>query len=316
MMKDLYDSPSEIENTAALWVIKTTSRELTEQENQDFQVWIASSEQHRTTYFRARQLWALTASSPIKPITVVENVVDQPQKTRRRYVWQAFAATVIFCMLSVSAWHYSSQITPDYQAKIGEILRVTLPDGTLVDLDSGSQLSLAFDDNYRQINLLSGRAYFTVTPMTLGETRPFRVAAKDGIIQALGTEFSVDDKGDQVDVSVYQHSVEISLPSGEKVIVNAGHAAQYQQQIWPVSSFESDNSIAWRQGQIIFHQRTLGDVVNEINRYRDKPVVLLAKQGEKVSGVFQVKSIESALSNLSKSRELSLYEMPFFTLMY
>ncbi|MCW2257642.1 transmembrane sensor [Providencia alcalifaciens] len=315
-MKDLYDSPSEIENTAALWVIKTTSRELTGQENQDFQAWITSSEQHRTTYFRARQLWALTAPSPIKPITVTENVAEQPQKTRRHYVWQAFAATVVFCILSVSVWHYSTQIAPDYQAKIGEILQVTLPDGSLVDLDSGSQLSLAFDDNYRQINLLTGRAYFAVAPMISIEHRPFRVAASDGIIQALGTEFSVDDKGDRVDVSVYQHSVKISLLSGQQIIVNAGHAAQYQQQIWPVSSFESDNPIAWRQGQIIFHQRTLSDVVNEINRYRDKPVVLLAKQGEKVSGVFQVKSIESALSNLSKSRELALYEMPFFTLMY
>nr|WP_282550428.1 FecR domain-containing protein [Providencia heimbachae] len=321
-MMHLIDNPSEIENNAALWVIKTTHRELTVTEEQDFQAWINQSEYHLAAYYKARQLWSLTASLPVKVSETKVEAIAIPKaisvkKTTNNTAWYALASMIIFCVLSVSIWHYHAQEIPDYQASTGELLRVNLPDGSQVELDSGAQLSLAFNENYRQVNLLSGRAYFTVAPITQQELRPFRVLAQNGFIQALGTEFVVDDKSDQVEVSVYQHSVKISLLTGQSVTVKAGNSIQYQQYILPISSLQHNNSTAWRQGQIIFHQRTLSDVVSEINRYRSKPVILLAKQSDqRISGVFQVASIESGLTHLATSRHLSIYEVPFMTLMY
>ncbi len=321
-MTYLVDNPSEIENNAALWVIKTTHRELTVTEEQDFQTWINHSEHHLAAYYKARQLWSLTASLPAKVSETKVEAVAIPKtisvkKTINSKAWHALASMIVFCVLSISIWHYHFQEVPDYQANTGELLRISLPDGSQVELDSGAQLSLAFNDNYRQVNLLSGRAYFTVTPMTQQEPRPFRVLAQNGFIQALGTEFVVEDKSDQVEVSVYQHSVKISLLTGQSVTVKAGDYTQYQQHILPISSLQSDNLTAWRQGQIIFHQRTLSDVVSEINRYRRKPVILLTKQSDqRISGVFQVASIESGLTHLAVSRHLSIYEVPFMTLMY
>lgn len=315
-MKQLIDNPSEIENTAALWVIKTTSRELTKTEELEFQSWISISEQHLETYYRARQLWKLTVNA-----VGSQKLADKKDNTIRkrmrvRYI-QRSAAAILFCILSVGAWQYYTQPTPVYYAQIGEVLQVTLPDGSVVDLDSGSKLSLDFNEYHRQVNLLSGRAYFSVAPMTQKDHRPFRVRAKNGVTQALGTEFSIDEKGDQVNVSVYQHSVKITLNSGEELVVNEGDFTHYQHKIWPVSSLYSKTSTDWRQGQIIFHQQTLDDVIGEINRYRNKPVILLSNQHQqKVSGVFQIKSIDSALANLSDSQGLQLYEIPFVTLMY
>ncbi|EKT59901.1 FecR family protein [Providencia sneebia] len=315
-MKQLIDNPSEIENTAALWVIKTTSRELTKSEELEFQSWISMSEQHLETYYRARQLWKLTANAAGHQKLIDKKDNTTQKRVKLRHI-QRSAAAILFCILSVGAWQYYSKPTPDYYAQIGEILQVTLPDGSVVDLDSGSKLLLDFNEHYRQVNLLSGRAYFAVAPMTQKDQRPFRVQAKNGITQALGTEFSIDEKGDQVNVSVYQHSVKITLNSGEELVVNAGDFTHYQQKIWPTSSLYNTASANWRQGQIIFHQQTLDEVIGEINRYRNKPVILLSNQHtQKISGVFQIKSIDSALANLSDSQGLQLYEIPFLTLMY
>lgn len=135
------------------------------------------------------------------------------------------------CGLATLLWWSENHEQIDYQTKIGEVQHITLPDGSQVDLDSGAQLQLAFDGQYRQVNLLQGRAYFSVAPTTGSELRPFQVKAKNGVTQALGTEFAIDNEGDNVDVSVYQHRVKISLLSGQEVVVKAGNFTQYQQQI-------------------------------------------------------------------------------------
>ena len=319
-MAHFSDLPSDINSTAALWVIKTAQDKLTAEEELQFQLWMNASEQHFDAYCHARQLWSLTESMPRESIptsTSTRKLINSKAVTKRHYSWLSMAAAVIFSVLSVFFWYERTHEVADYQAKVGEVMHITLPDGSLVDLDSGAKLTIAFNDNFRQVNLLAGRAYFTAAPVSKVESRPFRVAAKEGFIQALGTEFLVDNNDEQVDVSVYQHSVKIYLLSGQEVTVNTGDSTHYQQQIWPVSTFEERHSTAWRQGQIIFHQRILADVVAEISRYRDKPVFLLGAQtDQRVSGVFQVKSIEGALSNLAASRNLAIYEMPFFTLIY
>ncbi|RFT12462.1 DUF4880 domain-containing protein [Providencia rettgeri] len=309
------DSPSEIENKAAMWVVKTTQRELTSQENEDFQSWLNASELHKSTYYRARQLWALTANKPRQQ--TVDNQQGMNKKRRPRYIGLSIAAVVLVSVLSMSIWYFQYPQPVDYYAKTGEIQHITLPDGSRVDLDSGAQLQLAFSPQYRQVNLLRGRAYFTVVPKTDTEPRPFQVMAKNGITQALGTEFSVDNENSKVAVSVYQHSVKVSLFSGQEMVIPAGNFTQYQSDITPMTSMVNSHSTVWREGQIIFQQQTFPEVIAEINRYRDKQIILLTEERVgHISGVLQINTLDSGLTHLVSSYGLSVYEIPFFTLIY
>ena len=306
-------SPSEIENTAAMWVIKTTQRELNAQENSEFQHWVSASTEHANAYYRARQIWALTSchQQPKKRI--------KPIKVANSYLKTTIAASVLVCGLATLLWWSENHEQIDYQAKIGEVQHITLPDGSQVDLDSGAQLQLAFDGQYRQVNLLQGRAYFSVAPTTDSELRPFQVKAKNGVTQALGTEFVIDNEGDNVDVSVYQHSVKISLLSGQEVVVKAGNFTQYQQQISPILPLAKQNSEEWREGQIVFQQQTLSEIAAKISRYHKKQIIILANDNDnegRLSGVLQINALESGLKHLTSSKGLSVYEVPFFTLIY
>ncbi|HEE8951441.1 TPA: FecR domain-containing protein, partial [Providencia rettgeri] len=303
------DSPSEIENKAAMWVVKTTQRELTSQENEDFQSWLNASELHKSTYYRARQLWALTANKPRQQ--TVDNQQGMNKKRRPRYIGLSIAAVVLVSVLSMSIWYFQYTQPVDYYAKTGEIQHITLPDGSRVDLDSGAQLQLAFSPQYRQVNLLRGRAYFTVAPKTDTEPRPFQVMAKNGITQALGTEFSVDNENSKVAVSVYQHSVKVSLFSGQEMVIPAGNFTQYQSDITPMTSMVNSHSTVWREGQIIFQQQTFPEVIAEINRYRDKQIILLTEERVgHISGVLQINTLDSGLTHLVSSYGLSVYEIP------
>lgn len=309
------DSPSEIENKAAMWVVKTTQRELTSQESEDFQCWLNASELHKSTYYRARQLWALTANKPRQQ--TADNQQGMNKKRQPRYIGLSIASVVLVSVLTMSIWYFQYTQPVDYYAKTGEIRHITLPDGSRVDLDSGAQLQLAFSPQYRQVNLLRGRAYFTVAPKTDTEPRPFQVMAKNGITQALGTEFSVDNENSKVAVSVYQHSVKVSLLSGQEMVIPAGNFTQYQSDITPMTSMVNSHSTVWREGQIIFQQQTFPEVIAEINRYRDKQIILLTEERVgHISGVLQINTLDSGLTHLVSSYGLSVYETPFFTLIY
>lgn len=304
-------SPSEIENTAAMWVIKTTQRELNAQENSEFQHWVSASTEHANAYYRARQIWALTSCHQ-QPKKIIK-----PIKAANSYLKKTIAASVLVCGLATLLWWSENHEQIDYQTKIGEVQHITLPDGSQVDLDSGAQLQLAFDGQYRQVNLLQGRAYFSVAPTTGSELRPFQVKAKNGVTQALGTEFAIDNEEDNVDVSVYQHSVKISLLSGQEVVVKAGNFTQYQQQISPILPLAKQNSEGWREGQIIFQQQTLSEIAAKISRYHKKQIIILANDNDgRLSGVLQINALESGLKHLASSKGLSVYEVPFFTLIY
>lgn len=304
-------SPSEIENTAAMWVVKTTQRELNAQENSEFQHWVNASKEHANAYYHARQIWALTSYNQQSRKT------EKPIKATKSFVKVSVAASILVCGLVTLLWWGENQEQIDYQARIGEVQHIILPDGSQVDLDSGAQLQLAFDGQYRQVNLLQGRAYFSVSPITGSELRPFQVKARNGVTQALGTEFAIDNEGDNVGVSVYQHSVKISLLSGQELTVKAGSFTQYQQQILPTIPLAKQASEGWREGQIIFQQQTLSEITAEINRYYKKRIIILASDSkEKLSGVLQINTLESGLKHLVSSRGLMVYEVPFFTLIY
>ncbi|MGG4608612.1 FecR family protein [Providencia sp. Me31A] len=314
MMK-LSDLPSEIENMAAMWAIKTSHRELDAKEHEEFQCWVNQSDKHAAAYYRAKQLWALTAAEPTKKQLQVKNSVEK--KRFHSPISLSLAASVFIGGIVISVWQYQQTEQIDYQAKVGEIQHITLPDGSKVDLDSGAKLQLVFNQEYRQVNLLQGRAYFTVAPKTTNEPRPFQVMAKNGITQALGTEFAIDNENDIVDVSVYQHSVKVSLLSGQELVVGAGDFAQYQTTILPVIPLKDTHSVAWREGQIIFHQRTLPEIIAEVNRYRQKQIILLSdKKTHRTSGVLQISTLESGIAHLASTQGLSVYEVPFVTLIF
>lgn len=193
-----------------------------------------------------------------------------------------------------------------YATAVGQQRSVTLADGSLVMLNTNTQIKVDYDDEYRDIQLLQGEAHFTVAKNFL---RPFRVYAGNGRVQAVGTAFSVYLKGNTVDVTVTEGevalaSIDESLDDGMPRVdvssrearlsgsifaeddrfvealstIKAGESATIQSALVPddalvineietVEAREMVQRLSWREGMLTFAGDPLAVVVDEISRY-------------------------------------------------
>jgi transmembrane sensor len=94
-----------------------------------------------------------------------------------------------------------------YATAVGQQSVRHLADGSQVMLNTNSQIKVEYGDTYRRVYLLQGEALFTVAK---NPERPFRVYAGSGLIEAVGTAFSVHLRDTQVDVAVTEGRVSLA----------------------------------------------------------------------------------------------------------
>lgn len=108
-----------------------------------------------------------------------------------------------------------------YVTSIGEQTSVELADGSVVQLNTNSQVNVKYDQRTRNVKLLHGEAYFKVSPDT---QRPFSVYAGKGRVEAIGTEFSVRLIENDIDVTVAEGRVmlvALEEPAGNEIMPEA-----------------------------------------------------------------------------------------------
>jgi transmembrane sensor len=186
-------------------------------QQQALEQWCASDPRHAQAYAFAQATWSdLGQLAGLAPAAAASRAAASTRTPARRRVSRirravACSALVLLAVLGVEQgpgllldWR------ADYVTAAGEVRRVTLPDGSLVDLDSRSALQLAFDGQQRRVRLLAGDAVFSAAPVTAAEPRPFVVDYAGASTQALGTRFVVGMAGEGGWVGMLEHSVEVN----------------------------------------------------------------------------------------------------------
>lgn len=166
---------------------------------------------------------------------------------------------------------------------------VRLPDGSIVTLDRGARLQVAFDEGERRLRLLVGRARFAVAHET---RRPFLVEAGGGSVVAHGTLFDVALlPGAAADVSLLEGAVEVrsrhagsrgvDLKAGERISI-AGGTLGNPRAIIPAA-------LQWPRDMIEFEGLDLVAAVAAFNRTSAIPVVIdgAIPAGMKITGSFR-----------------------------
>ncbi|MDP2889886.1 MAG: DUF4974 domain-containing protein [Bacteroidota bacterium] len=162
----------------------------------------------------------------------------------------------------------------------GMVAQFELADGTKVWLNSGSALQFPslFTGDLREVKL-SGEAFFEVTK---NENQPFLVKAKDLNIEVLGTSFNVVSYDDEKQAEVVLVEGKVSLFSEidqvKKVFgtLNPGQRVVYLDENQQVlaEEVEVDKYIAWRDGNLIFRDDKMEDVVRRLSRWFNVEIVI------------------------------------------
>lgn len=235
------------------------------------------------------------------------------QAVARRRIPLQIAGTLL--ALLVGPWSSAQDSPRSYQTPLGEHQQFTLQDGTVVDLNTSSELEVRFSPARRDVVLLRGEALFHVSD---DQHRPFVVKAADTDVRAVGTTFSVylrDDRTVDVLVSEGRASIAPSDHSnGSGTAVMAGDFVRVNHGI-PVSTQhlpapEIERKLAWMHGQLAFEGATLAQVADEFNRYNLTKVTILDDITAHlvVGGIFMATDLDSFSAALRNSFDLNVSE--------
>jgi len=206
----------------------------------------------------------------------------------------------------------------------GEVRPLTLDDGSRVDLDTQTKLEWSSDEKGRRAVLHDGEAFFEVRA---DAQRPFRVEVGDSAISALGTGFNVYRKaGGRVVVTVLNGAV---LVEGYTPGRAAWHRELYANQHIEYgsdglirdtcTSTTASNATSWREGRLQFEDAPLSQVVEELQRYTDRHIIIGDPRFNQMrfGGALSSRDIGAALARLAKVTRMTVTEHgDAFTLNY
>lgn len=201
-----------------------------------------------------------------------------------------------------------------------------LPDGTVVALNSNSQLRFPkkFKKNKREV-FLTGEAFFDVTP---NPEKPFLIHAGNAHVKVLGTSFNVRayPENKTVEVIVESGKVEVSklisesLPERKGIFLEPGEKGTlYSEDNLLEKSVNLDpNFMAWKTHDLIFNEVPLKNVIECLENVYHVQIELAENRlkNELYTAHFDKKPVEFVLDvvSLSFNLELSIDENEKYTL--
>jgi transmembrane sensor len=309
----------EIDTEAAHWLARLGGAPLSPVERAQFEDWIHRDTAHREAFEEAQAAWASLGALSAEP-GALRDVLKRPARRRRAVA----SVALLLVGLGLLRYQFGDPFLlwrADHLTGPGEIARVTLPDGSEVELGPDSAIALAYGDRERIVRLLQGEVFFQALPRAGAEARPFVVEAGEGRVTALGTKFQVDAAARGTAVTAVEHDIVVSAARAQRgVVLTPGHQVRYAaDRVGPVQEVDVAQALAWRDGVLVFDAVPLSEVVERLNRYRRGRIVIANEAtGERlVSGVFQTSALGDVVDTITSELGLSAASLPpFVTLLY
>jgi len=200
---------------------------------------------------------------------------------------------------------------------------VPLEDGSRIILGGNSRVEVSLSKNLRAIELQRGEAFFVVAK---DHTRPFKVHAGEATVTAVGTEFNVRRESDRVVVAVTEGRVVVEpvsplvpiallrefKPKLRAVRVGAGEKTSAGDAgIEDASKMDDVAAMtSWQTGRLAFRLQPLKYVLQDVNRYAPKPIVLEDQRigSLSITGTVERDSIGDWISSLERAFDLQAVE--------
>lgn len=257
-----------IDQEAAAWVAREDRGPLDAGEAAALDAWLQADARHLGAYARARAVFVrLERSQALGSGFLPSQNAAAPRRSRRRLLWIGSVAAGLGALVLATMLLFEA---PERHATaLGEVLRVPLPDGSSLVLNSNSKVGIDFDGDKREVRLVRGEVLFEVANDPL---RPFSVIAGETRVTAAGTAFSVQRGRDgDLEVIVREGIVDVDGGDPQPVRVTANFKASARSglnvQIEPLQLEEAGRRLAWSDGMLAFEGDTLAQAAAQFARY-------------------------------------------------
>jgi transmembrane sensor len=301
-----------VDSQASRWLSLRDARTPSAEEETAFDRWINADIRHRVAYLRLEATWK--RSDRLRDLRPLDRDVNpellRPQRLHSRWPL-ALAASLVLALVAAGYFLAQSRIGwQQYETRIGGFSRIVLEDGSVIDLNTDSEVRVRLAADRREVRLVRGEGRFQVAH---DRQRPFLVSAADASVRAVGTAFSVRlREASQVDVLVAEGTVAVAsstIPHAPPV--TAGEAAVLQPHHMSVRHVEPEvlqSRLAWTSGRLQFRGESLGEAVAEFNRYNRRQIRLAddSLTRLRVGGTFNATDPESFAAALSNAFRLQV----------
>lgn len=196
------------------------------------------------------QAWE-SLSSRVQPVAKVRRMTP--------FVWLAAAAAAV-ALIAIIIFPSSESSTNNWQTASAETQSISLPDGSEVMLNAGSQLATKGSwDSERRVDL-SGSALFSVE-----KGNPFIVETAQGEVQVLGTSFEVVTDEETYVVKCFEGTVAVRSAGLVTDTLTAGEGVRLVDGGW-VALPAKGSSPQWLDGISEFDNAPIREVLNAFER--------------------------------------------------
>jgi transmembrane sensor len=302
-----FTDPVDVDEAAALWLQRLGEPNVGRDVIVEFEAWRNAGRSHAEAFARVVAAWDAIDEHAAAPeiLNLRKDALDQAQwlamrrpEPRRRSpaIAAAFAAAIALGAAGLYFLYPAPRQSAGriYASEIGERKIIYLEDGSRIEMDADSQVSVAFTPGERHLQVLRGQAFFQVAK---DRARPFVVEANRRDVVATGTSFDVEAIADGLQVALVEGHVIVrnagashaadavlaALSPGDELTVQSGRA--------PALVHHADmlTATAWRQGKLVFDDVPLADAVAQLQRYSHQKIAAdRSVAALRVSGVFDV----------------------------
>lgn len=304
------ESSSEIDETAALWVMRLDDAALDMDAQADFEAWLHSDVRHVGAFARAQAVFvhlkrAKALGSDFDPASFAphskisddadddENVADEPTAstgvTRRWVLTGASAVAATGAILFFPIRRAEAQV---YETKLGEVRRISLKDGSSVTLNTDSRVETLLDGAHPQIRLIRGEALFTVVSPVVIEAGKASLAVQSAILNICRLDAS------PIEVKVCAGEIEFARSRFSSRRLGANMQATFSSDGTVTEDKISPDALAreltWQEGMLSFEDTPLHVAADRFARYNQRHIEIAdpAVGAETVTGRFAANNPE------------------------
>lgn len=299
-----------VRQQAIAWYSLTQSGDISAEEVRQLELWRQADSEHERAWQRMVGLPELIrGNAAVLRDPLARTTLQQTRYVSgdRRQVLKLLAGASLLGAIGwqsrESQWLQGS--LADLNTATGERRREVLADGTQLWMNTATAVDIVYTASERRIFLRYGEINVLTGQDPAG--RPLVVQTRDAELRPLGTRFTVrrDEDGGGTLLSVSSGRVAASLGSGSARVVESGQRARLEADIVVSPSVAEDD--AWLDGFVTAQAMRLGDLVNQLARYRPGILRCDPRVADlRVTGSYPLDDNERILTLLESSLPVSI----------
>jgi ferric-dicitrate binding protein FerR (iron transport regulator) len=300
-------------------IIKVLLGESSEAEKIQIKNWLAADARNQKHFEEMELIWQTSKKlgsahlededTAWKKFKIRTEGIKSRQLKRSNFNWIKIAASLL--LITSLGWFGYQQFKSPSQINSQTLANtriINLPDGSIVTLNKYSRIDYPekFTGNTRNVKLIKGEAFFSVTP---NKNKPFSIQTENASILVVGTSFNVKCSEEKTEVIVETGIVKVSkkatsidLKPGEKIVVD-NHYSILEKRIvtdkfynyYITKEFVANGTPLWR-------------LVEVLNDTYDTKIVIRneAIKNLKLTSTFKNESLESIIDVIKETFKLQV----------